>query len=589
MKRLLFYSLTLLLLSPVCLQAQMNPYSWQEMISNPNLHKTLPQQYEQYMRSTYTDTDTMPRAYKHYARYMKYWHNRLGVDAQGNLSYEPYFDAIMANREQSVCNGNDPAHWELLDVPITEGQEQGLFTEILPDPDYSERYLISSNYGGLWKFNPSNNRWYNVTDDLGMPGLSATDFLRSRFDHNIIFAATGHGQWRTRYGVGLLQSFDRGETWEINQAFLAHVGTPYARLVRLVPNPNDNNASDGLAFYAAGIKDIYYTPDNGQTWQTISPSLNLPNGEEIIDMEITDDNRILIGTEYKWDATGAHMYVLQNNTWDTIHLSSLGSQRYRISTPDHHTIFALKDADDGKRRIYKSTDNGYNWTPLQIQSFGGVSHCHEIEYSYNSNSIFTSNTQGKLHIYNGTTGGLLPHMGGGHVDIRDIYIAQEDSSEVIYYGNDGGVSKYIYKDYDGNVINEFYNLNGDYLPCNNVVGFGVANTIGEHVIAAATHQGRLNIHNGFVVFNYTGGDNDDVVFHPNKEYLWYSPVTRHHITDGSNSIWGGEYGVESYIGMKLVLNPNNPDILYFPSKKHHLGIYNDATKEVVHKATQLLN
>ncbi len=334
MKKLLFYGLTLLLLSPVLLQAQMNPYSWQQMLSNPNLHKTLPQQYEQYMHATYSDSDTMPRAYKHYARYMQYWHNRLGVDAQGNLSYQPYFDAIIANRAQPVCNGNDPAHWELLDVPMTKAQEQGLFTEILPDPDYPERYLISSNHGGIWKFNPDNKRWYNVTDDLRIPGVSATDFLRSPFDHNTIFASTGSGEWRTKYGVGLLQSFDRGETWEINQAFVSHVGTPYARLVRLVPNPNDNNASDGLAFYAAGTKDIYYTPDNGQTWQTISPGLNLPDGEHIIDMEITDDNRILIGTEYEWKSIGAHMYVWQNNTWDTIHLSDLGAQRYRISTPD---------------------------------------------------------------------------------------------------------------------------------------------------------------------------------------------------------------------------------------------------------------
>ncbi len=216
----------------------------------------------------------------------------------------------------------------------------------------------------------------------------------------------------------------------------------------------------------------------------------------------------------------------------------------------------------------------------------------EIKYSYTSNSIFTGNTQAILCIYDGTTGDQLPYVGRGHVDIRDIYIGHEDSTEVIYYGNDGGVCKYIYQDNNGGVVNEYYNLNGDFLPCNNAVGFGIANSSIEHIKVQCTHQGFLDMYNNIIITNYNGQcDADDVAFHPTKGYFLYvaanGSVVKKDISGAGEGqyIWSGEYGVESYIGMKLVLNPNNPDILYFPSKKHHLGIYNDVTKEVIHKAT----
>ncbi len=187
----------------------------------------------------------------------------------------------------------------------------------------------------------------------------------------------------------------------------------------------------------------------------------------------------------------------------------------------------------------------------------------------------------------------LKYVDRGHVDIRDIYIAHEDNAEVIYYGNDGGVCKYIYQDNNSNLIDEYYNLNGNFLPCNNAVGLGVANSMNRNVVMQCTHQGSFNLYNEYMSIEDPGGDADDIVFHPTNEYICYKEgngcLFKIDKTERINSqeIWSdlGYVVGEAYIGMKLVLNPNNPDILYFPSKKHHLGIYNDVTKEVVHKAT----
>jgi len=78
---------------------------------------------------------------------------------------------------------------------------------------------LSSDYGGLWKSQPTGNSWKNVTDDLRIPGLSATEIIRNPINHDHIIASTSSGLHSANYGIGIIESFDNGDTWSVMQGF----------------------------------------------------------------------------------------------------------------------------------------------------------------------------------------------------------------------------------------------------------------------------------------------------------------------------------------------------------------------------------
>ena len=329
--------------------SQLNLSSWRQMESDPELMKTLPDQYNKYFTSKFSDT--MPSEFKAYLRYLDYWYGRVGLDANDKYSYIPYLEALKGNMTNSICDGSDPADWELMGPSYHPKQQQGLFTEVLYDPIYPDKLLASSNHGGLWKFNPTTNKWYSVTDNLRFPGVSANDLLRNPFDSDTIFAATGNGLWKTEYGLGVLVSADRGETWSVMQSFINYVNDEDPRLVRIIPDPSDTNPNDGLSMYLAGPKNIYYTSNSGKNWQTINITFPLPVGEEIYDMEVSQSGNILISTIYDWGYE-AHSYIRKSGVWfEILTEANCFAKRSKFTTPDGNLIYAIKDKIKVKKAI----------------------------------------------------------------------------------------------------------------------------------------------------------------------------------------------------------------------------------------------
>jgi len=153
-----FLTLIILTLS-VLSYSQTNVSSWRKFESNPNLIKTVGPEYNTFVKQNYSDS--IPQSdlseYKAYLRWMNFWSKRLGEDNTGNLSYEPYFEAAKNLAINPYCDGSDLADWELIGPVTSDEQNQGLITEVLYDPVNPDVPLISSNHGGLWKFNTNNS------------------------------------------------------------------------------------------------------------------------------------------------------------------------------------------------------------------------------------------------------------------------------------------------------------------------------------------------------------------------------------------------------------------------------------------------
>jgi hypothetical protein len=91
MKKHIF--LFILLLISVALFGQFDPASWRQFESDPDLLKTLKSQYEENYYNHFGDS--LHPEFKQYRRYLSYWHPRLGVNTDGEISYDPYLNLVL--------------------------------------------------------------------------------------------------------------------------------------------------------------------------------------------------------------------------------------------------------------------------------------------------------------------------------------------------------------------------------------------------------------------------------------------------------------------------------------------------------------
>lgn len=525
---------------------------------------------------------------------MKYWHSRIGIKANGEYSYDPYTEAVLNNSSNEFCNGSDPANWQLRGPIMHEDQQQGYFEEVLYDPDYPAELIASTNHGGIWKFRPDNgNVWENVTDNLGVPGLSASDFLRNPYDSDIIFAASANGQWHTEYGVGLLVSENRGNSWTISQSFINHTGNDYTQLIRVIADTIDNNPTDGIDIYVAGKKKIYKGLDNGTSWQTITPP-ELTGGQEIYEMEINENGQLLIGTYDPWSYGLGKAYILIGNQWQEIlQENNIYGKRVKISTPKDGKVFAIKDNlqvinEDTSylRSLYSSTNNGVTWTLVKESIISGGPKC-EIEYSAASNFLYVPTRKGMI-IYrtNGVAGQNFPaNYINFHPDVRDIFICGiEKGIEKVYVANDGGISE-VNVNIGNPTRSSIINKNGSYLPCNNAIGLAVSNSITQNWFTSNMHQGTFWFVGNELIKN-DRGDGEDGVYNPIDKEVFYTNTNgtiRSSINNTAIHL-DGSYSNGGFVNMRMELNPNDPSILYFGLKRR-LGIYNETTQQTTYSTT----
>lgn len=136
------------------------------------------------------------------------------------MSYLPYTWAAIDNITNPICSGPDSADWQLLGPAQLDGDKQwlGLVQEVLYDPANPENYLISTDRGGIWK--KEGNTWKNKTDNLRFPGLAATEIIRDPDSSTHLFASTAWGILNSgNYGVGLIESWNNGESWSVVDSF----------------------------------------------------------------------------------------------------------------------------------------------------------------------------------------------------------------------------------------------------------------------------------------------------------------------------------------------------------------------------------
>ncbi len=186
----------------------------------------------------------------------------------------------------------------------------------------------ASATGGLWKTDNDGASWEPLWD--GGPTASIGDVTLAPSNQNIIWIGTGEANIfrSSNAGIGVYKSVDAGKTWQ-------HMGLADTYTIpRIVIHPKDPNivyvAASGHEWTDNKERGVYKTIDGGKTW-----------------------NKVL----YVNERTGAIDLVMDPVEPNTLYAATW--QRIRFKWNDPRTL-----ADYNGSGIYKTTDAGKTWTPI---------------------------------------------------------------------------------------------------------------------------------------------------------------------------------------------------------------------------------
>lgn len=394
-------------------------------------------------------------------------------------------------------------------------------------PDDQNIIYAGAPSGGFWKSEDGGNSWSTTTDQLSSIGVS--DIVVDPGDPNIIYIATGDGDARDTYGIGIVRSTDGGDTWLPTSLSLDAAENIYFR--RLLMHPDNHDT-----MITTSNQGIYKTTNGWSDYSLVQTG-------NFRDLEFHPSNSsVIYATSYS--NSGIANIYRSINGGDDFAISMQGIDEtgefnrieIAVSPQEPNSVFALisDNSDDGFYALYKSLDQGINWQiiygqePEDMNLLGwSVSGTDEGGQGWYDLSLAVSPTNadvimvGGVNIWKTIDGGenwilsgLWYHSSSyNYVHADQHMLVYSPLNNRLYCGNDGGV--YVSND-DGTSWTDI----SDELEILQSYKIGVSQSESDMLLAG-------NQDNGTFLF---------------KEGTW-------------NEVYGAD-------GMECIIDPDDPDILY---------------------------
>ena len=167
-------------------------------------------------------------------------------------------------------------------------------------------------------------------------------------------------------------SDDNGVTWHVAAGF-GQVPLKYS-LDRLVTTPQGEVFVAGRALAVGTPGGLFYSPDNGQTWQDRTAGLGVPGF--FTSLTYTRGGKLYASY------FGGGLYVSANKgaSWTQLPYPSLRSPYYNITETDNGTVYAT----DYNGELVRSADAGQTWQNIPVP--GGPDYRHF--YATGSEELF---------------------------------------------------------------------------------------------------------------------------------------------------------------------------------------------------------
>ena len=271
---------------------------------------------------------------------------------------------ILLNEYQNLQTSNNqfrmipPNVWTQVgpdNVPLqANGTKRGIgrVNTISFHPTDPNIIYIGAPAGGFWKSVNGGQTWITTTDFLTNLGVS--DIAINPTNPNEIFIITGDRDAGDTYSYGLMKSLDGGLTF--NTTSLSFNVTNYYRGNRILIDPNNTDV-----LIVATSNGIYRSSDGGNTFVNTFSSANLTD----IEFHTTNSNIIYGASKgntsiYKSTDNGINWSQSGNGLPST---NSVVRACVSVTPDNPSVVYALFGGNNnGFYGVYKSIDEGQNWT-----------------------------------------------------------------------------------------------------------------------------------------------------------------------------------------------------------------------------------
>ncbi|SRX55037.1 T9SS type A sorting domain-containing protein [Aequorivita sp. CIP111184] len=445
---------------------------------------------------------------------------------------------ILANRSPEVVG-----EWAFVG-PLNTG---GRITDVAIAPDNDDHLYVATATGGIFRSYDRGANWIPIFDDEAK--MSIGDIAIASSNPQRIYAGTGEANGSATdgayFGDGIYRSDNAGDTWtNIGLPESSHIG-------RIVVDPKNPDrvfvAATGQLYGKNSDRGIYRTLNGGGSWEQV---LFVTDSTSAIDvaMNVANTNIIYAAmwerTRKPWErdygglSSAIHRSLDGGFTWTQLGVANglpapnvdTGRIGIAVSESDPSTVYARYTTNKVTNEfngLYKSTDNGNNWTLVTpAATLSGI----DANFGWyfgnlrvnptNSSEVYIVGFEIAKSIDSGASWQTLQGM---HVDHHALEFSRTNSN-FMFAGNDGGA--YISNN-GGSNWTKFLNL-----PLTQFYNIEVDKTQPERLYGGTQDNNTIR--------TITGGASD-----------W-------------NSIWGGD-------GFHVNVDPVDNNYIYVESQYGNLG------------------
>ena len=504
------------------------------------------------------------------------------------INKEAYKEAILQTKQilvnRSPQQGGD---WTFVG-PLNTG---GRVTDVAISPDNDDHLYVATATGGIFRSYDRGANWIPVFDQEAK--LSIGDIAIAPSNPQRIYAGTGEANGSATdgayFGDGIYRSDDAGDTW--TNAGLTesnHIG----RIVVDPTNPDRVFAAATGQLYGKNIeRGIYRTTNGGTNWEqvlfvtdstaAIDVAMNVAN-TNIIYAAMWERTRKPWQRDYGGVTSAIHRSTDGGTTWTELGAANglpapneqTGRIGIAVSESDPSTVYArftTNEITNEFNGLYKSTDNGDNWT--LVTPAGALSGIDANFGWYFGNVRVNPNNSSEVYIVgfdiakSTNSGTSWNTLNGMHVDHHALDFSNTNSN-LMLAGNDGGA--YISENggtswthFENLPVTQFYNIEVDYQHPERLYG----GTQDNNTIRTLT--GSTNDWNSII-----GGDGFHVNVDPIDNNFVYAESQYGNLrrsTNGGNSFQNGTNGISGSDRVNwntpVILSPFNPEMMFYGSNK----------------------
>ncbi len=328
----------------------------------------------------------------------------------------------------------------------------GRIGDIAVHPNKRTWYIAAAS-GGVWKTENAGTTFSPIFD--GQTSYSIGTVVLDPKDPTVVWVGTGenNAQRSVSWGDGVYKSEDAGRSWKnMGLKNSEHIG-------RIVIDPRDSKviyvAAQGPLWAEGGDRGLFKSADGGETWTKIlsgtkwagvnDVSLD-PRNPDVLVASTWQRHRHVWGYIAGGPESALHRSVDGGKTWRKLTSVPEGEGRIGLarapSQPD--IVYAIVEASNNRGGVYRSRDNGLNWSRMGGSFSSGSLYYSEIFVDpNNADRVMAVDVNNRVSNDGGATWSDLGES-GKHVDNHALWIDPDDSNHILN-GNDGG----LYETFDG--------------------------------------------------------------------------------------------------------------------------------------------